>query len=217
MYQQLAKNLYLVHNGKEYNDVWDARWDEVLPEISERNRTPDPVELLYPNRVELMADYPILVVFDGMEPTIIPIDKAIGGLGNRHILDFSDLYQSIIANHDADTTKVRLMSVYAKRRVEAAHVALACDPMHPQYKDNGIKVEFTTSEGDDGSTSQGVDVTQHILGFNSYGPRFNVVYCPFNHYDFLESLPELREFSDTRKWRLEFNFEVDGHAAHYAF
>lgn len=219
MYQQLAKNLYLVHNGKELNDIWDTLWDEVFPEAREPGRIPDPVELLYPHRIERMADYPVLALFDKLDVTLIPVDQAVGSLGNRQILDFSDLYQSIISTGDAEDTKVRLMHVYAKRRVEAAHVALAADPMHPQYKDNGIKVEFTTPEGDDGSTTQGVDVTQHILGLNTDNQhyRFNEIYYAFNHYDFLKSLPELREFSDTRKWRLDFNFMVDGRAAHYAF
>lgn len=222
MYQQLAKNLYLVHNGKEYNDVWDARWAEVFPtpeEFKDPHRILDDVELAYPNRTELMADYPILVAFDNMEPTIIPVDKAIGGLGNRHILDFSDLYQSIISTGDAEDAKVRLMYVHAKRRVEAAHKALADDPMHPQYKDNGIKIDFMTLESDDGATVQGIDVTHHILGVDTNSPhrQFNLVYYAFNHYDFLKSLPELHEFSDTRKWRLEFDFVVDGRKAHYAF
>jgi len=193
MYQQLAKNLYLVHNGKEYNDVWDARWAEVFPtpeEFKDPHRILDDVELAYPNRTELMADYPILVAFDNMEPTIIPIDKVVGGLGERYIIDFMPVHKSVLGLR-TDKVSIRLHKVHVEHRLSS--VLRANQHLIPDSQKGTIDIDLAN-----------LDITDLVVKME-YGEPVYV----FNHYDFLHAIPELAKYTDTIKWKLAFSLIIN--------
>lgn len=105
MYAKITENLYLVHNAKEFDDLIDAHCPSAQL-IKPEGYVPDELELLYPTRIQLMADYPVLVVFDpivdgdawtGFKWDIVPIGKVIGGLGDIKQLNMHKDFDGFIS------------------------------------------------------------------------------------------------------------------------
>ena len=104
MYEKLTDNLYLVHSAREFDDLLDARKPSTQL-VKPEGYVPDELELMYPHRIQLMADYPILVMFDpvvnndpwtGFKWKIVPVGKVIGGLGTLKQLDMHKAFDGFI-------------------------------------------------------------------------------------------------------------------------
>lgn len=105
MYAKLTENLYLVHSAKEFDDLIDVRGPSVKV-IRPEGYVPDELELMYPHRIQPMADYPVLVAFDpivngdawtGFKWGIVPIGKVIGGLGDIKQLNMRKDFDGFIS------------------------------------------------------------------------------------------------------------------------
>lgn len=105
MYAKLTENLYLVHSAREFDDLIDFRCPSAKV-VRPEGYIPDDVELMYPHRTQLMADYPVLVAFDpivngdawtGFKWDIVPIGKVIGGLGDIKQLNMRKDFDGFIS------------------------------------------------------------------------------------------------------------------------
>lgn len=237
MYQKLADDLYLVHNEKEFDDLIDARWEPVKT-VKPEGYIPDDVELMYPHRTQLFADYPILVMFEPGNTfnwTIVPVGKVIGGLGEIRQLDMHNVFKNyteactscvpfmkprVLLN--AITIKPRTVPVGCIGHIHSTHNPDLMNAI-ANMGQHGAKLKALRIQFGDGQFHGSVEMNQEMMfvshvrditdqiahvHMDDKTGKFSADYI-FNHYDFMNATPELREYKDLSKWEISVSTSVE--------
>lgn len=217
MYQKLSDDLYVVTNPNEFNQVCDLRNPKpVRPD----NYVADPVELMYPHRTSLFAEYPILVQFkDAFDFETYPLTQVAGSVGKLNILDFSkeiETYQKACRSKSLiSAPKINLKSVNITARDPATRTGSMTTKAHHLrsirivYGDGHFHGTAETSPHEMIFVSTTREVTELLVEVeHDPGQDRYLVRPAFNHYHFLQAIPELKGYTDTSMWKLDFVLTV---------
>lgn len=237
MHQQLAQNLYLINSAADYEAVQVLRLKKkgVLDIKEPRPQMPEP---WHPCRSMFVKEYPALmsyVDYNGVIPTIVPVAKAMGGMGVVRQLDMSNVFKNyteacmscvpfkqprILLN--AITIKPRTVSVGYIGHVHSTHNPDLMEAI-ANLGEHGAKLKALRIQFGDGQfhgsvemnqemmfVAQTRDITDHIVhvSMNADTGKFTADYI-FNHYDFMNATPELREYKDLSKWEISVSTSVE--------
>lgn len=223
MYRKLAADLFLVHSSEEYSFLLNARALDVYGAKPPSGYVKDELELMYPNEIRLLADYPVLVKFatsEDIAPVIIPVAKLIGGLGNIMQLDmrgaFDGLVEACKSSQPFMQPRIMLRSITIRERTSGKTevFARAVNTIYRKPKSpKVIRIQFGDGKFHGGIeidpdtemmfVSQMRDITDAIafMRMDKSTGMFTADYV-FNHYDFIKATPELREYHDMDKWEV---------------
>jgi len=238
MYQQLTPNLYLVHNADEFEALQDRllKTELNLPERP-ANYVPDELELLYPHWIKLIADYPLLVTLEGSISTMrmVPVGKVIGRMGTINQLDmrpaFNKLKEACVNCAPLKQPRILLTGITIKARTAAVRRGNEVRTTHnsdlteamAKLGMNLTQLKTLRIQFGDGRfhgsiemkeemmfVSQVRDITNHIahVTMDEKTGKFTADYI-FNHYDFMNAMPELREYRDLAKWEISVTTAVE--------
>lgn len=230
MYQKLSDDLYVVTNPNEFNQVCDLRNPKP---VRPANYEADPVELMYPHRSNLFAEYPILVHFKGsFDFETFPLTQVIGSVGKLNILDFSaDIaaYQKACRSKSlicAPRIMLKLVNITAhnptrtvgtivdKRGLGKKRTLKETNLQHLRsirivYGDGQFHGSAETSPHEIMFVTTARDVTELLVKVHHEPNQDRYLVEPaFNHYHFLQLIPELQGYTDTSIWKLDFVFDV---------
>lgn len=229
MYQHLTPNLVLVNNDEEF----DAFVSDVIPTvpgvIGSLNIAPHP-------HLRRPTEYPTLIttsISTGMVFT--PVAKVIGGMGNIRQLDMRNVFKNfeeacqscvpfkqphILLN--AITIKPRTVPVGYIGHVHSTHnpdlMEAIANLGKYDAKLKSLRIQFGDGQFH-GSVemnqemmfvAQTRDITDQIVrvSMDSETGKFTADYI-FNHYDFMNATPELREYKDLSKWEISVSTSVE--------
>lgn len=236
MYQQLAQNLYLVNSADGYEAVQELRLKKKgVLDIKEPNKIP---EQWHPKRSMLVKEYPALMSYvnhDGVIPTIVPIAKVIGGMGSIRQLDmqptFKNFSEACLTCMPFKQPRILLTGITIKpRTVSVGYIGHIHSTHNPDLMDaianlgkHDAKLKTLRIQFGDGHfhgsvemnqemmfVSQVRDITDQIVqvSMDSETGKFTADYI-FNHYDFINATPELREYKDFSKWDITISTSVE--------
>lgn len=225
MYQKINDNLYLVHNAKEFDDLIDARSPSINIKRPE-GYVPDELELLYPHRIQLMADYPVLVMFDpivngdawsSFKWEIIPIAKVIGGLGTIRQMNmhqaFRDLQDACATCVPFKQPRILLTGITIKpnlaRMIDDTVNGGSLKAVRIQFGDGKFHGSIE-QKNEMMFVSQIRDITNLIanIRMDPKTGKFDADYI-FNHYDFFNTIPELAAYKDMTKWDITVTVSIE--------
>lgn len=229
MYQYLAHNLVLVNNAEEFETLLN----DVLPisssVMSDLNKAARPL-------ITRPTDYPILITTSpeqGM--TYVPVAKVIGGMGTIRQLNMRDAFNNLMRACKECTPfhppRIMLTGITIKPHAltKMGYAGEVQTTYHPDLMNavsnlgkEGARLKTLRIQFGDGQfhgsvemkeemmfVAQVRDITDQIahVSMDPKTGKFSAEYV-FNHYDFMNATPELREYKDGSKWDIAITTSI---------
>lgn len=203
MYSKFNDMFYMVNNKADFI----ALLDHLVPISS---HIMDDLNRGARKLLKAPVEYPSFVTFCPKKgPQYTPVLKAVGSLGNLHLLDltpcFDDLVKHCRSKHLVAAPALMLQSVTITERTPTS--ASASDPKQIRivFSDGKFHGDISRNDRDFMFVSQTRDITDLIahIYHDEVWDRYFPTYT-FNHYDFLKAIPELSDYTDTTRWKLDF-------------
>ena len=236
MYQRLAQNLYIVYNADDYEAVQLHRFKiKGVLDIKPASNIPEP---WHPRRSMLVKEYPVLMSYvdhNGVIPTVVPVARMIGGMGNIRQLDmraaFKNFSEACVSCVPFKQPRILLTAITIKpRTVPVGYIGHVHKTHNPDLMEaianlgkHDAKLKALRIQFGDGQfhgslemneemmfVTQVRDITDQIahVTMDPETGKFTADYI-FNHYDFMNATPELREYNDFSKWDVSISTSVE--------
>lgn len=212
----IERKMYIVENYDEYDQVMDLVYQAHFGASGsklEQGDIADDMELLYPQRLRLFADFPAIVVFDkDIIPTLVPMAKVFGcsmhgfnPINMRPLI--SDYHKALRSKSLTEAPKIVLNSAVVIKLDENSEPT--DEMIRIQFSEPGFTGSTELSKKDRMFIAPKRDVTHLVVAVthDAAQDRYTAVSC-FNHYTFLKGVPELAQYSSPIRWKVSVDCSI---------